>query len=133
MKTVLTMKTITNNIKPKELNMINIGGYGAKRNQCENALWNEVESPVVLVSLSVFLKVTIIDSHYVNKCAATHCNHKICCVGLTDKCDPHWQSRAVNTEVLQNVVSHETQDGEARSITCMVDLQKDRLKFNSNR
>lgn len=47
-----------------------------------------------------------------------------CILRLTYKCDPHGESCAVNTEVLQDVIFHETQDGEAWSITCMVDLQK---------
>lgn len=42
----------------------------------------------------------------------------------TYKSDPHGESRPINTEVLQNVVPHETQDGETWSITCMIDLQQ---------
>lgn len=45
---------------------------------------------------------------------------------LTYKCDPHGQSRPINAEVLQNVISHETQDGETWSVTCMVDLKEDK-------
>ena len=44
---------------------------------------------------------------------------------LTYECDPHGESCAVNTEVLENVIFHETQDGETWSITCVVNLQKD--------
>lgn len=47
-----------------------------------------------------------------------------CVAGLTYKCDPHWECSAVNAEVLQDVISHETQDGETWPITCMVDLQE---------
>lgn len=43
--------------------------------------------------------------------------------GHTDEGDPHGKRSPINTEVLQNVISHETQDGEARSITGMVDLR----------
>lgn len=48
-----------------------------------------------------------------------------CIPRLTDKSDPHGEGSAINTEILQNVVSHETQDGEAWPIACMIDLQKD--------
>lgn len=47
-----------------------------------------------------------------------------CGCGLTCKCDPHGEGCAVNTEVLQDVISHEAQDGETWSITRMVDLQE---------
>lgn len=73
------------------------------------------------------------------------CNHKVdepqhilllyvecgavCIPQLTYKCDPHGESCAIHTEILQNIVSHETQNGEARSITCMIDLQKDSQSF----
>lgn len=72
------------------------------------------------------------DIQYVKKCVTTYCSPWISFWELTNKCDPHWESGAINTEVLQDVIFHETQDGQAWSITCMVDLQKDRLKFSSD-